>query len=141
MNLFIVGIGMAIICSVLGDFLIKQGTMALTPPDLESFGGGKGLLNPFNLFKFAQQSGIFHNWKLIVGIVVLSGHFGGYLLAMRSAPVVTVVPLMASTYILTTIVAKIFLHERVTWLRWAGVVVVMIGLTGLVGLSEIIPKK
>jgi len=140
MVLFAIGISMAIICSVVGDFLIKIGSMEIKAPSVESFGGIRGLFNPFKLFKFIQQSGIFHNWKLILGIVVLSGHFGGYLLAMRTAPVVTVVPLMASTYIIDTIGAKVVLHERVTWLRWVGVTVVVIGVTGLVGVSGISAK-
>ena len=140
MILFAVGISMAIICSVVGDFLIKQGSMALNEVDIKSFGGVRGLLNPLKLFEFIRQLGIFHNWKLILGIVVLSGHFGGYLLSMRTAPVVTVVPLMSSTYIIDTILAKYILHERVTWLRWAGVAVVVAGVTSLVGVSGIQAK-
>ncbi|MBV8884427.1 MAG: EamA family transporter [Chroococcidiopsidaceae cyanobacterium CP_BM_RX_35] len=140
MTLFAVGISMAIICSVIGDFLIKQGSQALNEVDIKSFGGIWGLLNPLKLFKFIRQSGIFHNWKLILGVVVLSGHFGGYLLSMRTAPVVTVVPLMSSTYIIDTILAKIILHERVTWLRWVGVAVVVAGVTSLVGVSGISAK-
>ena len=137
MILFAVGIGMAIICSVIGDFLIKQGAEQINAVDVKSFGGIRGLLNPMKLFEFIRQSGIFHNWKLILGIVVLSGHFGGYLLSMRTAPVVTVVPLMASTYILDTILAKYLLHERVTLLRWVGVAVVVAGVVSLVGASGI----
>lgn len=137
MTLFAIGIGMAIICSVIGDFLIKQGAEQINEVDIKSFGGIRGLLNPMKLFEFIRQSGIFHNWKLILGIVVLSGHFGGYLLSMRTAPVVTVVPLMASTYILDTILAKYLLHERVTLLRWVGVAVVVAGVVSLIGVSGI----
>ncbi|MBV9390247.1 MAG: EamA family transporter [Chroococcidiopsidaceae cyanobacterium CP_BM_ER_R8_30] len=137
MTLFAIGISMAIVCSVIGDFLIKQGSQELNEVDIKSFGGIWGLLNPLKLFPFMRQSGIFHNWKLILGIVVLSGHFGGYLLSMRTAPVVTVVPLMASTYIIDAILAKIILHERVTWQRWVGVGVVVAGVSSLVGVSGI----
>lgn len=139
MSLFAVGIGMAIICSVFGDLLIKQGVVALNDVNIKSFGGVRGLLNPLKLFKFIRQSGIFHNWKLLLGIVLLAGHFGGYLLSMRTAPVVTVVPLMSSTYIFNTILAKYLLHERVTLQRWAGVTVTVAGLVALVGVSGIRP--
>ena len=135
MFLFALGIGIAVTCSVAGDFLIKQGTQKINGPSVESFGGICGLLNPAKLFQFVQQSGIFHNGKLIFGIVILSFHFAGYLLAMRVAPVTIVVPLMATTYILNTIVGKYLLDERVTGLRWAGVGVVVAGVIVLMGIG------
>lgn len=132
MAYFVIGMAIAIIGSVVGDFLIKEGTMKVGGPTADSFGGIQKLLNPRTLFQYLQQSGITHNWKLWLGIAVLAVHFGGYLLAMRVAAVTMVVPLMASTYILETILAQYILRERVTLLRWVGVSVVVVGLVGLI---------
>ncbi|HXE14134.1 MAG TPA: DMT family transporter [Bryobacteraceae bacterium] len=38
------------------------------------------------------------------------------------------VPVTASSYILKTVCAKWYLNERITWRRWAGVVMVAIGI-------------
>lgn len=136
---FAVGISMAIICSVAGDFLVKSSTAEINGPNLDSFGGVWHLFNPFTLFQFLKQYGIFHNWKLLLGIVLLTFHFGGFLLAMRVAPVTLVAPMMSSTYIIDTLLGKFVLHERVTWLRWTGVMVVVSGIIILIGFSKAAP--
>ena len=137
MWLFAVGMSMAVICSVAGDFMVKQGSAEIKGSGIESFGGVKGVLNPIKLFQFIRQLGIFSNWKLWLGVVLLTFHFGGYLLAMRTAPVTVVVPLMSSTYLLNTMLGKFVLHERVSWLRWAGVAIVVCGITILVGFGRV----
>ena len=136
MYLYILGISLAIVCSVAGDFFVKQGADRIKDTSTESFGGVWGLLNPVKLFQFLRQLGIFSNGKLWLGIGLLTLHFGGYILAMHSAPVTLVVPLMACTYIIDTIIAKNVLHERVTLLRWAGVAIVVCGVAVLVGFSD-----
>lgn len=135
MWLFAVGITMAVIGSVVGNFLVKKGSSQIDGQDLEAFGGIQKLFNPINLYKFLKQSHIF-NWQLWVGIAFLTLFFAGYVLAMQRADVTLVVPLMASTYIFNTFLGKFFLNERVSWLRWAGVMVIVAGIILLVGFSD-----
>lgn len=135
MWLFAVGITMAIIGSVVGNFLVKKGSSKIDGQDLKSFGGIQKILNPIELYKFLKQLNVF-NWQLWVGIAFLTLFFGGYVLAMQQAPVTLVVPLMASTYIINTFLGKFFLNEKVNWLRWAGVMVIVAGIILLVGFSE-----
>lgn len=128
MFLYILGITLAIVGAVSGDFLVKQSTKSMQDANLKSFGGPVALLNPVKVFQFLKQLGIFHNWKLWLGISLMTIHFGGFILAMRVAPITMVVPMMASTHIIDTILAKTILHERVTLVRWAGVVIVVVGI-------------
>ncbi len=136
MFLYILGITLAIIGSVAGDFLVKQATQSAQGPDLDSFGGPWALLNPVKLFQFLNQISLLHSPKFWMGICLMTLHFGGYVLALRVAPITLVVPMMACTYIIDTILAKTMLHERVTLLRWTGVMVVVVGITLLVGWAD-----
>lgn len=136
MWLFVIGMGMAIGGSVAGDFFVKQGSSEIQGQGLAEFGGVRKLLNPLQLYQFLAQLGIFQNWQLWLGIALLTIFFGGYLLAMQQAPVTFVVPMMATTYIINTLIGQFVLHERVPFLRWLGVVVVVAGIILLVGFSR-----
>ncbi|MGC8492669.1 MAG: EamA family transporter [Syntrophobacteraceae bacterium] len=126
-----IGIAMAIVCSVTGDYFVKRGAAQITTPPLQAYGGAKGLLNPLQLFQFLAKSHIFH-WKLILGIFILTFFFIGYLIAIKSASVTLVVPLMSITNVIDTLVGKFLLRERVNWLRWVGILVIIGGVIMLV---------
>jgi drug/metabolite transporter (DMT)-like permease len=68
--------------------------------------------------------------------LVLTVQFIAFVAAMRFAPVTVVVPLMACTYILTTVLAHAVLKEKVTGMRWAGVGVIVAGVA-LIGTSTL----
>ena len=113
MLLFMMAMSVAICCSILGDFFVRQGATAVSDPSAKS------------LF------GIFRHWKMLLGVGVLTCHFAGYTMAMRLAPITVVVPLMSSTYIVNIILARTVLQEQIPRLRWAGVAVIMIGVAML----------
>lgn len=135
MWLFAVGMTMAVIGSVVGNFFTKKGSAEIKGKDPKEFGGIQSLFNPINLYKYLKGINVF-NWKLWLGIAFLTLFFGGYVLAMQQAPVTLVVPLMASTYIINTFLGKFFLNEKVNWLRWAGIMVIVAGIILLIGFSE-----
>ncbi len=126
MYLFI-GITIAIICSVSGDFFVKEGSDRIRTSAVEEVGGWDRMINPNYLVEYAREANIF-NWRLNLGIGFLALYFGGYLLAMKSAPVTVVVPLMSFVHVLNTLLGKYMLHEEVTPLRWTGVAVIVCGI-------------
>jgi uncharacterized membrane protein len=103
-----IAVFIAVITSVAGDFFVQQGSTSV-----------KSSRNI--LFKIFQQP------KTLFGVSLLTIHFIALSIAFRKAPVTLVVPLMATTYILNTIIARTILHEEVNCLRWAGVTVIGIG--------------
>src|SRR5262252_4819584 len=73
-------------------------------------------------------------WVLI-GVSLLIGFFIMYLTALSRLDLSYVLPMTASTYILTALVAWLVLGESVSINRWVGTAVVSIGIL-LVGRGE-----
>ena len=62
------------------------------------------------------------------GILLLLGFFALYLISLSWGELSFVLPLTAAEYILVTIFACIFLDEHILELRWAGSVLVALGI-------------
>ncbi|MEC4817114.1 MAG: DMT family transporter [Scytonema sp. PMC 1069.18] len=108
-----IAIAVAVVTSVAGDYFVKQGSTAV-----------KESTTNMTLKIFSQP-------KTLFGVGLLTIHFVALALAFRLAPITLIVPLMATTHILNTIVARTILHEKVNWLRWTGVMVIVLGVTVL----------
>lgn len=69
------------------------------------------------------------NWKVWTGLIlyVLPTIFWIYLL--KRYPVSFVQPILSLTYVVTPILAIIFLSEAVTVWRWLGIIVIIIGVS------------
>ncbi len=67
------------------------------------------------------------NRNLLLGVFFEALFFGGLLTLMSKGDVSFVWPLTSLGFVLTTIAAKIFLHEEVSAARWAGVMLIMAG--------------
>ncbi len=65
---------------------------------------------------------------VLAGIVCNAISFGSFLAVLSMAPLSFAVPATALNYILKTLLAKWYLCEQVSWHRWAGVVLVAIGI-------------
>lgn len=72
------------------------------------------------------KSGIV-NKKIWLGIFFEALFFAGILILMARAEVSFIWPLTSLGFVLTTLAASVFLHEKVSSLRWTGVVLIMIG--------------
>lgn len=116
MFLFVIAMGVAISCSILGDFFVQQATTAVKTSNTSSFN---------RIFS------VFRHRKMLLAVGLLTCHFAGYTLAMRLAPITVVVPLMSCTYIVNIMLARTVLQERVSKLRWAGVAVIVFGVVVL----------
>ena len=75
---------------------------------------------------------IFSHRLLIMGVACNAVSFFTFLALLSVAELSFAVPATALSYIFKTVLARIYLGEYVTWRRWAGAVLVGIGVILLV---------
>jgi drug/metabolite transporter (DMT)-like permease len=75
----------------------------------------------------AQAIALASNAWVLTGCFLLIVHVGLYMLALREADLSFVLPLTAASYPLATLLAQFVLHEHVGVLRWAGTLMITIG--------------
>jgi transporter family protein len=88
--------------------------------------GGIGTASVPALLEFFLHT-VTNPWVLS-GVAMLIGFFVCYLAALSRLDLSYVLPITASSYIMTAILAWSFLGERVSASRWAGTIVVCIGI-------------
>ncbi len=97
---------------------------------LLSFGmrryGSMNLAEPSHWFILV--SSVVRNPYVFLGVVFLAVFFFLYLAALSWADLSFVLPLTAVSYLFAALLAKFFLKEEVTWHRWAGTLVIVIGI-------------
>ncbi len=71
-------------------------------------------------------SAIFTPW-VGAGILLLLGFFAAYLTALSFADLTYVLPATAVGYILMAVLAKFFLQENISAWRWAGILLIALG--------------
>jgi uncharacterized membrane protein len=74
---------------------------------------------------------------MISGVLLLIVFLSAYMAALSWADLSFVLPATAPAYILTEVLAKIYLHETVTLMRWGGTFLIIIG-TCLVARSFVV---
>ena len=72
------------------------------------------------------SSAILNPW-VALGIFFLLGFFAAYMTALSWADLTYVLPATSLGYVLLALIAKFFLHEQVTTLRWLGVGLISAG--------------
>jgi drug/metabolite transporter (DMT)-like permease len=75
------------------------------------------------------------NHKILLGVFCEAVFFGTLLVLMSKGTVSFIWPLTSLGFVLTTIAAKFILHEEVSWLRWCGVLLIMLG-AGVITYTE-----
>ena len=75
------------------------------------------------------------NRHLLMGVALEAGFFGCLLFLLSKADVSFVWPLTSLSLVVTTLTAKWILHEEVSTLRWAGVLLIVLG-AGVVLFTE-----
>jgi drug/metabolite transporter (DMT)-like permease len=61
------------------------------------------------------------------GIVLLLGFFASYLSALSWADLTYVLPATAIGYVVLALIAKFYLHEHISLMRWAGILLITTG--------------
>ena len=75
------------------------------------------------------------NPNILLGVFFEAMFFGCLLVLMSESDISFLWPLTALSFVMTTFAAKLFLSEQVSPVRWAGVVLIMIG-AALISYSE-----
>lgn len=69
---------------------------------------------------------VFTPW-IALGILLLIGFFASYLTALSWADLTFVLPATAFGYVIIALLAKFWLHETVSMERWAGILLIALG--------------
>ncbi len=106
----------AALCAAIGESLLsygmrRYGAISLTEPSHLRMLVSSVVLNPF----------------VFLGVVFLGLFFFLYLAALSWADLSYVLPLTALSYMFAALLAKFFLREDVSWFRWVGTIVIVIG--------------
>jgi len=72
--------------------------------------------------------GILHNWYILAGLPAMALSFFALMALLSRTTLAFAVPATASSFILETAMAKFWLKEKVDWHRWAGSILVAIGI-------------
>ena len=106
----------AVIAGTIGDILLARGMKEL---------GDISAMNLKGILNVAVQA--LSSIKLILGTVMLAVFFFLWLAVLSWEDLSVALPMQALNYILVAFLSQYFLHEVVTPMRWAGTVLVAIG--------------
>ena len=84
---------------------------------------------------WAQVRNVILNGHVIGGTALMAAYFGLYMLALRWADFSFVLPLTALSYLLGALLARYYLGETVTPVRWVGALVITVGVI-IVGVGD-----
>jgi drug/metabolite transporter (DMT)-like permease len=107
-------LAMVSVCAPLGDTFLARGMTSLPPISIA---------HPVTLL-----AAVFTPW-IVAGIVLLIGFFSSYLNALSWADLTFVMPATALGNVIVEVLSRYWLHEAVSTERWAGVVLVTIGVS------------
>ena len=79
------------------------------------------------LLRFAWDAA--RNWYVLVGMPAMALSFFALMALLSTTSLAFAVPATASSFIIETVMAKYLLKEKVDWHRWAGALLVAIGIT------------
>jgi multidrug transporter EmrE-like cation transporter len=96
----------------IGDALLSRGMKQVGPVSFDHMGLLlRALLNPW----------------VMAGIAVLISFMGSYMTALSWADLTFVQPATAFGNVVTALIGRLWLHEAITPLRWAGIACIVIG--------------
>lgn len=104
-----------VVCANTGDLLLKRGMTEIGAVQISAAGLG-------HAFVMTVTSG-----TIWLGILFLLGFMASYMTVLSWADYSYVMPAGAFGYALLTLLAVVFLHERVSLERWVGVILICIG--------------
>jgi drug/metabolite transporter (DMT)-like permease len=95
-----------------GDVSLARGMKSMPPVAIDNLG--------------ALISALANPW-VISGIVLLLGFFSTYLSSLSFADLTFVLPATSIGYVNMALLGRFFLHEQVSLSRWAGVLLITLG--------------
>jgi drug/metabolite transporter (DMT)-like permease len=110
-------IAIAALSAAIGESLLSYGMRRY---------GAVSLTDPSHWFNLIFS--VVRNPYVFLGVVFLAVFFFLYLAALSWADLSFVLPLTALSYIFAAFLAKFFLQEDVSWFRWTGAIVIVLGI-------------
>jgi uncharacterized membrane protein len=107
-------LGLVAVCAPLGDTCLARGMTAIPSISLANTG--------------ALVAAVFTPW-IAAGIALLIGFFASYLTALSWADLTFVLPATAIGNVIVELLSKFWLHETISLERWAGVVLITLGVS------------
>lgn len=77
-------------------------------------------------------SALCKNYNLIVGIVLYAVAAGIFIFALKREKLTVLYPLVATSYIWTSLLARKYLDEKMNLFKWTGVALILIGVSLIV---------
>ncbi|HTZ16873.1 MAG TPA: EamA family transporter [Dissulfurispiraceae bacterium] len=71
---------------------------------------------------------VVRNYYVLAGVVLLAIFFFLYLASLSWADISFVMPLTAMSYIFAAVLARVVLKEDVSWFRWIGTAIIVVGI-------------
>jgi len=71
--------------------------------------------------------GVFSSWFIWVGLLTVVLEFAIWATVLSKVDLSVAVPVASFSYVLIPIVSIIFLHEKISLLRWSGILFILIG--------------
>jgi drug/metabolite transporter (DMT)-like permease len=105
-------LGLVALSAPLGDTCLSRGMTSLPPITL---------VHPLSLI-----NAVFTPW-IAAGIALLIGFFASYLTALSWADLTYVLPATAFGNVIVALLSKYWLHEPISLQRWAGIVLITVG--------------
>jgi uncharacterized membrane protein len=105
-------LGLVAVCAPLGDSCLARGMTAMPSISLAHPG--------------ALIAAVFTPW-IVAGIALLIGFFASYLTALSWADLTFVLPATAIGNVFVELLSKFWLHETISLERWAGVLLITLG--------------
>lgn len=105
-------LGLVAVSAPLGDTCLSRGMTSLPPITLA---------HPLSLI-----NAVFTPW-IAAGIALLICFFASYLTALSWADLTYVLPATAFGNVIVALLSKYWLHETISWQRWAGIVLITVG--------------
>lgn len=107
---------LAVSAGTVGDLLLAKGMKEL---------GDLSTMNLRGILDVALRA--MTEWKIVAGTAMMALFFFLWLAVLSWEDLSVALPLQALNYVLVALLAKYILHEQVSPLRWAGIILVCIG--------------
>jgi drug/metabolite transporter (DMT)-like permease len=107
----------AALCAAIGETFLSYGMRRI---------GQINWLKPAEwVYWFIQ---VVSNPNIIIGVGFLACFFFLYLVSLSQADLSFVMPLTSASFIFAAFMARFFLREEVSWLRWMGILIISVGI-------------
>jgi drug/metabolite transporter (DMT)-like permease len=114
----------ALFFEALGVVILKEGIDQITAAEKERQ-GGQIKVSVSAVLRLVGHG--FINGRVLLGVFFEAVFFAGLLILMGHKDISFVWPLTSLSMVMTTLAAIVLLRERVSGLRWGGVVLMMLG--------------